>query len=235
MIISDMPHSQPILIIAALKEELKDLKGHLKNLRHTSFKKMVFFSGELENTKVILVQSGVGLHRAARATRAALEIVSPRCIILTGFCGGTHTDLQPGDIVLSEKLILNADTLRFYTSHENFLNLAKSIKDVKIVSGKTLTTQEPILTAKRKQELGKKLDCLAINMEGYGVAEVAHKASIPFIEMRVVLDPAHEDVPDISSKFFFFKKRFQLKKLKKNSDTARASLTPYLVSFIKNL
>lgn len=229
--------SQPVLIVSALKEELKDFKGHLKNLNKITYKNFIFMTGELGPTKIFIVQSGVGMERAEQAIKIALDVVTPSCIIVTGFCGATQTHIRVSDLIISEKLIFKHVDSDFYTSHEELLTLAQSLAKKRGFCGTTLTTNVPIYKASLKLALGGKTNCLAVNMEGYAVAQVAKEFQIPFIEVRSVLDTAEEDLVEHSQSksSSFFKQKFEEWKKSRSKRLAQNALTPFLVSFVSKI
>ncbi|HLD74916.1 MAG TPA: hypothetical protein VJB34_08465 [Bdellovibrionota bacterium] len=227
-----------ILIIAALKEELKELKGYVKNSKQTSYKDFIFLLGKIKETKVLVVQSGIGMDRAARATQAALELINPSCIVTIGFCGATRRGLKVSDIVISQKLIFNhSEESQSYESNAQLIEVAESISKPKPLVGTTLTTHRPIYRSEIKQALGQRTNALALNMEGHAVACVAKQANIPFIEIRSVLDMAEEDLPHPFEdlKLPYFKRQFMNLKMMRHATRARKTLTPFVLQFLKKI
>ena len=49
----------------------------------------------------MLVTSGMGVRRAAEATRALIEAVHPACLISFGIAGAVGEELQIGDVIAS--------------------------------------------------------------------------------------------------------------------------------------
>ena len=56
-------------IIVAMKEELEEILKIMKDLEEKEIYGISFISGKIENTKVIVVKSGVGKVNAARTTQ----------------------------------------------------------------------------------------------------------------------------------------------------------------------
>ena len=221
-----------ILIIAALKEELKYLKSYVKNSKHVVYKDIQFFSGILSSSKVLIVHSGVGMHKAARATRSALDVARPSYLILTGFCGATQKHLNVGDIVISEKIILRELSPISHGSSEKLIHIARSLQ-CPLHIGTTVSSQNALATPEEKLKLGIHTGALAINMEGHAVAQVANLAKIPFIEIRSVLDRVNDSLPDFSHDYFSWKKNKYVQRMEIQLKMAHESLTPSLISFIE--
>ena len=229
-------NTRPILIIAALKEELKELKGYVKDPKHTSYKDFIFLIGKIKENRVLVVQSGVGMDRASRATQAALELITPSCIVTIGFCGATRRGLKVSDIIISQKLIFNhSEDSQFCESDSQLIELAQTIQKPKPLIGTTLTTHRPIYRSEIKQALGQRTNALALNMEGHAVACVAKNAKIPFIEIRSVLDMAEEDLPHPFEdlKLPYFKRQFMNLKMMRHATRARKTLTPFVIKFLQ--
>lgn len=225
-----------VLIIAAHAEEIKTLKGFIKNLKQATYNNTVFYSGDIGATKVLCVTAGQGMINATRTTRRALKIARPTCIIITGFCGATQEELQTSDLIVSRFIRLEKYKVeKTYKCHENLLQHAKTLKKDRIFFGTTLTTPEPILRSNDKKILGHNNRCIAVNMESYAIAQVAEEEKIPYIEIRSVLDPVHQNLPDLSNSSFSLKKRWLEKKIKSLSVKAQDSLARYLVPYIENL
>ncbi len=229
-------NNKPILIIAALKEEIKELKGYIKDAKQTSYKDFIFHIGKIKENRVLIVQSGVGMDRATRATQAALELINPSCIVTIGFCGATRCGLKVSDIVISQKLIFNdSHDNELYESAPHLVEIAQSVSKPKPLLGTTLTTHRPIYRSEIKQALGQRTHALALNMEGRAVAQVAKKANVPFIEIRSVLDTAEEDLPHPFEdlKIPYFKRQFMNLKMMRNATRARKTLTPFVIKFLQ--
>ena len=229
-------NTRPILIIAALKEELKELKGYIKDPKQTSYKDFIFHIGKIKENRVLVVQSGVGMDRAARATLSALELITPSCIVTIGFCGATRRGLKVSDIVISQKLIFNhREDSEYFESNKELIELAQSISKPKPLIGTTLTTHRPIYRSEIKQALGQRTNALALNMEGHAIAHVAKSANIPFIEIRSVLDLAEEDLPHPFEdlKLPYFKRQYMILKMMRHAIRARKTLTPFVIKLLQ--
>ncbi|MBI2027419.1 MAG: hypothetical protein HYS98_06430 [Deltaproteobacteria bacterium] len=225
-----------VLIVAAHTEEIKALKGFIKNLKQATYNNTIFYSGDVGTTKVLSVTAGQGMINASRTMKRALRITRPSCIIITGFCGATQEELQTADLIVSRFIRLDKYKVeKTFKCHESLLQHAKTFKTDRLFFGTTLTTPEPVLRSNDKKILGHNNRCIAINMESYAIAQVAEEEKIPYIEIRSVLDPVHQNLPDFSNVNFSLKKRWLEKKIKNLSIKARNSLAQYLVPYIENL
>src|SRR5690625_2188341 len=94
-----------IAIIGAMDEEIELLKSKMSITKEEKIANSNFFIGQLEGKEVVLLQSGIGKVNAAMSTTIMFERYQPEYIINTGSAGGYHTDLEVGDIVISDYVV----------------------------------------------------------------------------------------------------------------------------------
>ena len=94
----------PIGMLGAFPAEVKNIKSMLSSKKSEKILGIEFTTGMLKGKKVVLAETGVGKVNAAMTTALLLEKFHPRNVIFTGIAGGVNPDLQPGDIVIAEKL-----------------------------------------------------------------------------------------------------------------------------------
>jgi adenosylhomocysteine nucleosidase len=140
-----------------------------------AFKKL---AGERGNLEVILV--GMGKRNAERAIRAALEKERPQLVLTCGFAGGLRPDLATGTVVFA------ADP---ETGLEPAL-LAAGAKPARFHC-----VDRVAATAEQKRALWKATGADAVEMESEIICGVCREQRIPSATVRVILDPANEDMP----------------------------------------
>src|SRR5699024_3428871 len=64
-----------------------------------------FYLGQIENTDVVLMKSGIGKVNAAKSTTVMHEKYSPEIIINAGSAGGLKEKHSVGDIIISSEVI----------------------------------------------------------------------------------------------------------------------------------
>ena len=101
-------------IIGAIPQEINGVVNLLTNKQEHKIGRRSYFTGELNNQKVVVVYSRVGkVAASATVTTLILEFKVSE-LIFTGVAGGIHTDVKIGDIVLGQSLIqhdMNAQPL----------------------------------------------------------------------------------------------------------------------------
>lgn len=98
-------NGQYTAIMGAMNKEIELLKKELKNTKEIQKNGVTFFTGELQDKKVVLLKAGIGKVNAAYSTAILIENFDLDILIFTGVAGGLHPDIEPGDIVIADKLV----------------------------------------------------------------------------------------------------------------------------------
>ena len=100
--------------MGAIPQEINGVVNLLTNKQEHKIGRRSYFTGELNNQKVVVVYSRVGkVAASATVTTLILELKVSE-LIFTGVAGGIHADVKIGDIVLGQSLIqhdMNAQPL----------------------------------------------------------------------------------------------------------------------------
>lgn len=119
---------------------------------------------------------GMGARNAEQSFREALARETPQRVFTCGFAGGLHPLLAGGDVVFS-------------ATDEAALRAAGA-KPVRFHCAARVA-----VTAAEKAELRKKTGADAVEMESAVIAAICFEKKIPCVTLRVISDPAHEDLP----------------------------------------
>lgn len=91
--------------MGAIPQEINGVVNLLTNKQEHKIGRRSYFTGELNNQKVVVVFSRVGkVAASATVTTLILEFKVSE-LIFTGVAGGIHADVKIGDIVLGQSLI----------------------------------------------------------------------------------------------------------------------------------
>lgn len=101
-------------IMGAIPQEINGVVNLLSNKEEHEIGQRHYYTGELNNQKVVVVYSRVG--KVAAATTVSTLILEFKIteLIFTGVAGGIHADVKIGDIVLGQSMIqhdMNAQPL----------------------------------------------------------------------------------------------------------------------------
>ena len=195
-------------IIAAMKEEMQEIKKIMQEIEEIKIKELIFFRGKINNNNVILVEAGIGKVNAARVTQLMIDKFEIERIINVGSAGSANNELKIGDIVIGKRLVqhdfditafghpkgfitnigqyVESDSELISKMEQTILKLSQNefkIKIGTIASGDIFCT-EP----KMKEKIRTKFNADAIEMEGAAIAQVCKLNEIPFIVIRSISD-----------------------------------------------
>ncbi len=170
-------NQHPILVVAAVRQELGP-----------------FLKSRSGGPRILL--TGMGRRRAGRAVRRALRSGSYRCVVSTGFSGGTRPDFKTGDLVVASEVI-EAQSLRRWQANGIVAGLKGAFR-----VGPFLTVERILSDPQAKQEAAHRFGAIGVDMETSAVAEAASEAGIPWVGMRVILDPVEVKVSVRSGVYF---------------------------------
>ncbi|GAB4571914.1 MAG: phosphorylase [Rhodothalassiaceae bacterium] len=136
----------------------------------------------------------------ARARRAAQSLIDRGCdaILSMGLAGGLEPGLSCGDIVLIET-VLGPQSRPIACDPELIASAVRLMNDgPSFRQGILLDAVAPVTTIGAKRALYRDYRALAVDMESYGAAEAAAAAKVPFLSLRVIGDPADQEIPVIA-------------------------------------
>ena len=166
-----------------------------------------FRRGEWNGYELIMVYSGVGPVNAAIAAELMIECFGAGAIIDAGTSGGLSHDVRIMDTVVSERVSyhdLPPDILTEYhpwltencfRPDSRLLVLAREFSSkagYTIRFGATVAGSS-FIEGSAREEIRKRLDPLAVDMESVAVAQVCHASRIPFLSVRTITDTAEHD------------------------------------------
>ncbi|WP_371188295.1 5'-methylthioadenosine/S-adenosylhomocysteine nucleosidase [Thalassotalea maritima] len=201
-------------IIGAMQPEIAILKSKLNNLaEHTHFG-YTFYTGEINGTEIVLVQSGIGKVASSIATVLMIEKFAPDYIVNTGSAGGFDQSLRVGDIVISSEVRHHdADVTAFgyeigqlpgmpaaFTPHPMLVEAAQSgidkLDGIQTLTGQ-ITTGDTFMT--KDDDIAKARanfpNMAAVEMEGAAIAQTCHQLNVPFVVIRSMSDIAGKESP----------------------------------------
>jgi adenosylhomocysteine nucleosidase len=135
---------------------------------------------------------GIGRLNAEKSVRGFLAACSPERVLTCGFAGGLNPDLKLGDVVFEngnrQPAIGNELEPRDLDGYETLV--AAGATPVKFFCADRIAT-----TVAEKQKLRAETGADAVEMESAAIAAVCRERGIPCTTLRVISDPANEDLP----------------------------------------
>ncbi|MGO1690145.1 MAG: 5'-methylthioadenosine/S-adenosylhomocysteine nucleosidase [Halomonas sp.] len=194
-------------IIGAMAQEVSTLAGQLDNPQRYEHAGFVLHTGTRYGLEVIVLQSGIGKVNAAVGTAILLERHQPDAIINTGSAGGFATDLNIGDVIISDELRHHdVDAVVFgyevgqvpgmpaaYQADTQLRNVARnaiaSLGEVQVREGMIATGDAFMADPARVEATRVQFPTmLAVEMEGAAIAQACYLYGCPFVVIRALSD-----------------------------------------------
>jgi adenosylhomocysteine nucleosidase len=138
--------------------------------------------------------SGMG-EKAAREAAEGLQHGGCTTLVSFGLAGALDSSLRPGDLVLPDSI---------HAGHQLSVDLdwrnrlrQQLPAHMKITSGILAASPNVLTSADAKRELAEATGACAVDMESGAVAQVAARAGIPFLAVRVIADPLDFSPPPL--------------------------------------
>ncbi|HGO5854891.1 TPA: 5'-methylthioadenosine/S-adenosylhomocysteine nucleosidase [Mannheimia haemolytica] len=198
-------------IIGAMAQEVEILRNLMVEPKVTELAGCKIFEGKINNTRVALLQSGIGKVAAAIGTTLLIKLTQPDIIINTGSAGGLAPHLNVGDILISTEVRHHdVDVTAFgyeigqlpsnpaaFQPNQELVELAKkqAVKaGFNVVSGLICSGDAFINGNDKISEIRQNFpDVVAVEMEAAAIAQVCHGFNLPFVIVRAVSDVADKE------------------------------------------
>jgi adenosylhomocysteine nucleosidase len=134
-----------------------------------------------------------------RAGNAAIELMNggAQLLLCIGTAGALSPDLAPGDLVVPEKVIRNGHAYPNDPAWRSLVLSGVSNAPGAVSGGNLLTVDRAIARREDKAAAYRDSGAVAVDMESASVLECAAARGIRALALRVVLDGANTEVPDL--------------------------------------
>jgi adenosylhomocysteine nucleosidase len=176
----DWDEEKPALILVALEPELKIVaKAMGAPVRDAAVR------GRLNGGAAVALAVGLG-----GGARQQVEAEKPRAVLSCGFSGGLVAGLMPGDLVLST-LVRDESGEAIVASEALRKSVRLAFEGHRLMEGDLACVTRVAATPDEKRAL----NGVAVDMESWAAANAAREAGIPWIGLRVILDPLESELP----------------------------------------
>jgi nucleoside phosphorylase len=191
-----------LAVVVALAQERRALAHALALPREEWIGEFRVTRGTLAGRPLHLIQAGIGAARAGRATRELLDRLPCDEVWSLGFAGGLVAGLWRGDLVCADRLLCEATegcAVRTGAAAETVV-LALRAAGLRAHAGPILTVGAPLRTAAAKRAAHERTGALAVEMEAFGVAEVAAARGLRWTALKVILDGVEDPLPEATAR-----------------------------------
>ncbi len=188
-----------MLIVAALKDEIRDFKAKMTVDSTIHFKPAVLHQGMVANKEMALLITGIGGRRMKKGLEQALAVMDPKVMLLVGYAGGASPVVSSGSLILVAEIIKERDD-RHFKCDRGWLEAAEKICKEQGLShhvGNCVTVEKVINAPHDKADLGATYGSLALEMEGAAFAAIAEEKKIPWLMVKAILDPVEMAIPAV--------------------------------------
>jgi adenosylhomocysteine nucleosidase len=248
-------------LIAAMPEEVRPL---IRGVGPVTREKLAGFNVHrfrASGNEIVLIESGIGVTRAAQATRALIDATAPEVLLNFGLGGAVLPGPSVGDIVVADRLLFFKERL-----FANQVGLTPALTDelaatlegkcpgagYRIHRGTFVTTGEIVGKGMLAGLLPAGTANPVLEMETTGVARVASEWNIPLVAVRAISDGTDEELDFSIADFTDREMRIrgwkvlwtiarkpriipQLVRLERNSRLAGRNLATAVLAIIKGL
>ena len=147
-----------------------------------------------------LVTSGMGIKRAAEATRTLVEMARPQLLVSVGVAGAVNADLGIGDVINARNTCL-LDKGMQPTQFQPLAVLSDAARQaavqalqprrVRLLSGTAVTTRGYQYVQHQPEEMTNPV----LEMETDGIVRVAAEQGIPLLSLRAISDGPQAPIP----------------------------------------
>lgn len=190
-------------ILTAMSVEYNQVAAMMQDTETRQIGPQTFLVGSLGESRVVLLQCGIGKTNAASGVTNLIISFHPDCVISTGVAGGIDAKLGVMDVVIGQEVCYhdvhcgdNCDPgqvqglPRLFKGDERLVSIASSLTaGVRIVPG-LICTGDQFITNRDELDVikGKYPEGLAVDMESAAIAQVCHLWGVPFLSFRIISD-----------------------------------------------
>lgn len=196
-------------IIAAMNEEMQEIKNIMTDISQKNIYNLKFYLGKIENRDCVLVECGIGKVNAARTTQILIDNFDIGFIVSIGTAGAIDKKINIKDVVIGKKLVqydfdLTAfgrekgyitDIGKFIESDEKLVNkclvtMKKMDKDndFNVYVGTIASADQFCTDRKVADDVHNEFGAMCVEMESAAVAQICKLDDIPFVIIRSISD-----------------------------------------------
>ncbi len=190
---------EAIGIIAAMPQETNALLHLIKERKWTRLGSYRCHHFQLSKRNCWLITSGMGLQRAAQATRTLVDATSSQLLVSFGVAGAVGDNLEIGDVVASRNTCLLDQGLlgQFQSlallSETAWQAVVQALqpRQVSLYTGTAITTRGSQFIQRQPEQLTNPV----LEMETSGIAGVTAEQGIPLLSLRAISDGPSAPIP----------------------------------------
>jgi len=188
------------MVVGAVDGELRELRSRMEGTAPRKIRRGRAWQGAWQGTPFLLVKTGMGPRRARTVVRGLLEEERFRGILSIGYAGALREGWRVGDLIVPEEIVTLPPLQE--TRHRPDLTLSDRIRAQArargwpVHGGRMATSNRVVCSADEKRRCGERYGAGSVEMESAVLAELADRASVPLVVIRVVSDEVSFSLPE---------------------------------------
>ena len=181
-----------IVFVFAMNVESGGLVDLLRDAVTTHCPAFLEHAGTLNDQRLVIAESGVGVKAAARATEDVIAIHKPSWVVSTGFAASLREELRRGHILMADSV---AD------EQGNHLSVGLKIDPQAVQAspslhlGRLLTVDRLVHAPDERRRLAAEHGASACDMESMAVAETCRRKKVRFLSVRIISEAVDAQLP----------------------------------------
>ena len=188
----------PLAIFVATQAEMKPLAAALQSTGRSAHRSNSMVRIRVVGRDLLLAKTGVGPDNAEAVASRLFEGTPVTAALSLGVAGGLSPQLQTGDLIVGDRAILRRSSgPQSFPCDSGLQEAALTVIrrwNGRHCLGPILTVDRIVRTPKEKSQLAAESGAVALDMESAAIASAALAYSVPFLAIRGILDPLHEDL-----------------------------------------
>jgi adenosylhomocysteine nucleosidase len=190
---------ETIGILTAISQETEALLPYIGKWERIPIGSFYIYRFQLWERDCLLIESGMGIKRAANAAKALLAAANPQFVVSFGVAGAVENDLQIGDVVLARTTCIleqgnpsQFHCLAFFSDSARKASAeALELHGGRLCFGTAITTRGSQIILPQAEIIEHPI----LEMETAGIAQVLKEKRIPLLSVRAISDCPQEPIP----------------------------------------
>lgn len=127
-----------------------------------------------------------------------MQYYRPQLLMSFGFAGGLVPGLARGTLVVADRLVSEDPDARAYEVDQGLVGHILSVgrcERLPVQRGVVVTAAHAVTSEASKSALAQTSGASAVDMETWGIAQIACQAGIPWVAVRAILDAVADPLP----------------------------------------
>jgi adenosylhomocysteine nucleosidase len=197
-----------LTILGALPREISYIIKNLGATKSSERWPFPVYLSAADSVDIAIVQTGMGMIRAASAMNAVLAKSTPDCIVSVGFAGALYNGAVPGELVTGSRFFIFRSAGKEPTTSSSFMQsevkpdqplpepIAERLSGMaSLREGSIITLEQALKKTILAEQIPEELPFPVCDMETFTLARLSLESNLPFLAVRSISDTLNEEIP----------------------------------------